>query len=223
MSHTTNAIVQTAKLVTLGDAIRAKAGLSDEMTIDEMATAVANISTGITPTGSISILTNGTHDVTNYASAVVNVPNPSTGTLSITENGTYNVTSYASADVNVSGGGGTPYDGSHHRSPAGYLVVCILTQGSSTSYFNYCKIYECTNGVKGTLLDSFPSPESYLLVAVTTPQLYFEFSSNGYLTQGGPKCTGGVSYNYDTDDSTYWIVNVSGDGTVTFDGIDWDD
>lgn len=30
-------------------------------------------SSGITPTGSISITTNGTHDVTNYASAVVNV------------------------------------------------------------------------------------------------------------------------------------------------------
>lgn len=45
-THATNAIVQTAKLVTLGDAIRAKAGLSAEMTLDEMATAVANIQTG---------------------------------------------------------------------------------------------------------------------------------------------------------------------------------
>lgn len=31
-------------------------------------------SSGITPTGSINITTNGTHDVTNYASAVVSVP-----------------------------------------------------------------------------------------------------------------------------------------------------
>lgn len=42
-THTTNAIVQTSKLVALGDAIRAKTGGSSEMTIDEMATAVANI------------------------------------------------------------------------------------------------------------------------------------------------------------------------------------
>ena len=45
-THTTNAIVQTSKLIALGDAIRAKTGSSAEMTIDEMATAVANIPTG---------------------------------------------------------------------------------------------------------------------------------------------------------------------------------
>ena len=37
---------------------------------------VAVPASGITPTGSISITANGTHDVTNYASAVVNVPTP---------------------------------------------------------------------------------------------------------------------------------------------------
>lgn len=59
---------------------------------------------GITPTGSLSITENDTYDVTQYASAVVNVPNPSTGIKSITENGTYDVAAFAEADVNVSGG-----------------------------------------------------------------------------------------------------------------------
>ena len=56
-------------------------------------------------TGSLSITSNNTYDVTNYASAVVNVPTgiTPTGTIPITQNGTVDVTNYASANVNVSG------------------------------------------------------------------------------------------------------------------------
>lgn len=58
---------------------------------------------GITPTGTKTITVNGTHDVTNYASAQVNVPTGITpsGSINITVNGTHDVTNYASAAVNV--------------------------------------------------------------------------------------------------------------------------
>lgn len=46
-----------------------------------------------------------TEDVSDYmiAQIAVNVPNPSSGTLNITQNGTYDVTDKASAEVNVQG------------------------------------------------------------------------------------------------------------------------
>lgn len=61
---------------------------------------------GITPTGTKQITENGTHDVTNYASAEVNVPIPEgyiipSGAKEVTANGEHDVTEYASVIVAV--------------------------------------------------------------------------------------------------------------------------
>lgn len=111
-----NVLINEDTMTNIADAIRSKKGVSTTYKPNEMPSAIDSISGGgITPTGTINITTNGTHDVTNYASASVAVPQGTTPTgtkeISITQNGTTteDVTNYASAQitVNVSGGGAT--------------------------------------------------------------------------------------------------------------------
>lgn len=99
----------TDKLTAIANAIRAKTGKAESMTLAEMPTEIGSIETGITPAGSINITQNGTYDVTDKASAVVSVSGsaPTLITKSISANGTYNASSdsadgYSQVTVSVS-------------------------------------------------------------------------------------------------------------------------
>ena len=62
-------------LTDVATAIRTKKGTSALINPQNFSSEIASIETGITPTGTIEITSNGEKDVTNYAKANVNIPN----------------------------------------------------------------------------------------------------------------------------------------------------
>ena len=63
----------TTTFTNIANAIRSKTGTSSKMKITEMASKINGISVGITPSGTKSITSNGTYDITSYQYVSVNV------------------------------------------------------------------------------------------------------------------------------------------------------
>ena len=72
MSNTI-AYVDNQTLTNIADAVRYKTGTNEKMLLSDIPEKIRNIE-GIIPSGSIEITENGTYNISEYASAVVDIP-----------------------------------------------------------------------------------------------------------------------------------------------------
>lgn len=70
-----NKLYDESSIRAIANAIRKKLGTDAAYKIEDMPAAITSIPTGITPTGSITIVTPGVYDVTNFSQVIVEFPN----------------------------------------------------------------------------------------------------------------------------------------------------
>ncbi|MBO5883878.1 MAG: leucine-rich repeat domain-containing protein [Clostridia bacterium] len=73
--------IKKSTLKGIADSIREKKGTSENILVSDFANEIGSIETGITPSGTIEVTENGTHDVTEYANVAVNVEDASKSDL----------------------------------------------------------------------------------------------------------------------------------------------
>lgn len=83
-------IISNAYLEDIGDAIRQKKETDETYYPSQMGDAIRSIE-GIVPSGTLEIDAEGTYDVTQYAEATVDIPDPVITSLTVTKDGTYSV------------------------------------------------------------------------------------------------------------------------------------
>lgn len=99
-----NKLYKEESIQAIGNAIREKGGTASLLKVEEMAQAIADIPE---PTGTQTVVENGTYNISSKKYVAVNVPQTGIepqGTYTINENGFYNIRQYENVDVAVEGG-----------------------------------------------------------------------------------------------------------------------
>ena len=155
--------------------------------------------------------------VTAWASAGVYCSAQGDGTLTLTCSTA--PTAALTASVMAFEGGSEP------PAPSGYSVTVTLTNPLSSGSFHWCNIYQCDSSsyepAQEEQIGSITSPTGSATVTVSMPYLRLWYDGTA-VSLGTDTCTGGVSL-VTTYDSAIEVFQVTGDGTIVSDGVDYND
>ena len=212
----------SSDLTASGDTVTAPAGYYASSASKNVASGSATTpATSITANPSISVSNSGLITATVSASQSV-TPTVSAGYVSSGTAGTVTVSGSNTSQLTV-------YNGAHHSVSSGYTVTVSLTNPINSSGFEAFYIYAAissTDYYADTLIGQITSPTGNTTVNVDANYYGICLHAVGrgnYQSFGGENisCTGGASLaNYYI---SHVVIEVTGDGTVTADGIDWYD
>lgn len=192
-------------------------GLS-QVTVNAMPSGTATIpATTITANPTISVSASGL--ITASVSKTQGVtPTVSAGYVASGTSGTITVNGSNTNQLTV-------YNGAHHQpTPSGYTVTVSLTNPVHASAFYSCVIEDFTNNILGGRLGEINSPtgtvditipSSITQIAVTLDGMSVDYYESNII------CTGGVAYAGYTGLGGNKFT-VTGNGTITYDGVDYD-
>ena len=195
-------------------------GLS-QVTVNAMPSGSATTpATTITANPTISVSTSGL--ITASVSKTQGVtPSVSAGYVSSGTSGTITVNGSNTNQLTV-------YNGEHHQpTPSSYTVTVSLTNPYTPSSFESCTIFEYSNGIKGNQIGSITSPtgSAELSLSASIGYIMIEFRG-GYISVSdyNAVCTGDIACtSYNDGSNADMEFSIGSSGTITIDGIDWDD
>lgn len=219
----------TAVTVSASELVSGTLSITSSGTKDVTNYASASVASGSATTPATTITANPTISVSSSGLITASVsgsqsvtPSVSAGYVSSGTVGTVTVNGSATSQLTV-------YNGEHHQpTPSGYTVTVSLTNPVNASRFYSFEINEANNSTdynNMNKLGEITSPTGSTTITVDTNLYGICLSALGvgayqYYSASNISCTGGATL---ANKAINAVIAVTGDGTVTIDGINWYD
>lgn len=218
----------TAVSVSASELVSGTYSVTSSGTKDVTNFASASVPSGTASTPSTTITANPTITVGSDGLITASVSKTQSVTPTVTSG---YISSGTAGTITVSGSNTSQlsvYNGGHHQpTPSGYTVTVSLTNPIGGSDFQNCNITELvTSDTEGSLLGQITSATGTAEFVVPSSSygvtVVLEGNWGTSYTDENIACTGGISF-IKRDAMNIDYFEVTGNGTITYDGVDYSD